>query len=82
MTKNKCAICGKFGSKGWFKLPTDQDQCRHWIRVIQSEDTEGQEPKQIAKSAKICFRHFSINQIDIGPNLVKPRPGKKMCSCV
>ena len=74
---NKCAICGENGSKGWFNLPSDEEHRRQWIEVIRSRDKQGQEPSQVHKSAKVCYQHFSVDQIQICPKLVKPRPGKK-----
>ena len=75
---NKCYICGEYGSKGWFNLPSSEEQRRQWIEVIRSQDKEGEEPTQVPpKSGRVCYKHFSRDEIIIFPKLVKPRPGKK-----
>ena len=71
---NKCNICGKSGSKGWFGVPKNEETARKWVQVIGSVT----EDNKVPKSAKACFRHFSVKDLFIYPDLVKPKPGKKM----
>ena len=71
---NKCNICGKSGSKGWFGIPKNEEIARKWVQVIGSAT----EDNEVPKSAKACFRHFSVTELFIYPDLVKPKPGKKM----
>ena len=74
--KHKCVICSKRGSKGYFKIPADEILAHHWKEAIHANDQEGQ-PRKIPKTGKVCFRHFGVNQIDIQPDYVKLKPGKK-----
>ena len=74
----KCEICKVRGTKGYFTIPNspnDQDRRQRWLQAIHADKVEGQEPREVPKTGRVCFRHFAINQIDVQPNLVKPMPG-------
>ena len=59
---NKCAICAKRGTKGWFQVPkespSDNTPKRQWLSVINPEE-------EVTESTRVCFRHFSRDDITI-----------------
>ena len=63
----KCAICGASGTKGFFRVPNSEVTRGQWQNVISEEVTE---------SHRVCFRHFSREDLEIRDKVVYPKKGK------
>ena len=72
MPNSKCAICGRRpkkgdSSKGYFRVPNEDNAKRQWQTVI---------PSEISESTRVCFRHWAEQHIEVTPGgKVSPKEG-------
>ena len=65
-----CAICHKTGTKGYFRIPTD-DRQTEWLSIAGlPPDVKGVHGK------RICFRHFQSNVMVFVGNALKVTKGE------